>query len=256
MLRKDQLDAPWASSATVDAEEIARFTELAEEWWNPDGKFRAMHDFNPVRRDYILDCIATHFGRHGAEPDGLAGLDVLDVGCGAGLLCEPVAEHGARVVGIDATARNIEVARWHSARQGLSIDYRHTLAADLRQGGESFDVVLNTEVVEHVTDVGQLLADCSALVRPGGIMIVATLNRTLRAYVLAIVGAEYVLGWLPRGTHDWRRFVRPVEISSMLTRDGLQTANVTGVTYNPLRRRWRLSRDISVNYMLRAVRPG
>jgi len=256
MLMKDQLDRPWPTDANVDPAEVRRFAALAEEWWNPDGRFRAMHRFNPVRRNYILDRIAAHFARdHGADA-GFGELRVLDVGCGAGLLCEPLARRGAEVVGIDATARNIEIARWHAAQEGLDIDYRHSLAADVLASGERYDVVLNTEVVEHVVDPGQLMAECSALVRPGGIMVVATLNRTLRAFALAIVGAEYVLNWLPRGTHDWRRFLRPAEISAMLMANGLTTTEVTGVSFNPLARRWRLSGDTGVNYMLLATKPA
>ena len=254
MLMKDRLDQPWSDARSVDPAEIARFTALAEEWWNPNGKFRAIHKFNPVRLAYIADRIADHFDRHGGAGNTFAGLSVLDVGCGAGLLCEPLAERGAAVVGIDATARNIEVARHHAAGEGLSIDYRHCLAEHVRAAGERFDVVLNTEVVEHVADQRLLMATCSELVKPGGIMIVATLNRTIRSFVLAIVGAEYVLRWLPRGTHDWRRFVRPREIDTMISPFGLTTTNVTGVSFNPIAGRWRLSGDTGVNYMLLAER--
>ena len=215
MLTKDQLDDAVMASDTVDPVEIARFTSLAKEWWNPNGKFRAIHKFNPVRRDYILNAISEHFGLKLSGRRALVGLDILDVGCGAGLLCEPLAEQGAHVVGIDATARNADVARLHALEQALPIDYRHCLAEHVRETGERFDVVLNTEVIEHVANPEKLLADCAALVKPGGIMVVATLNRTLRSFVLAIVGAEYILRWLPRGTHDWRRFRRPKEISEI-----------------------------------------
>ena len=252
MLAKDRLDAPWDHARTVDPQEIERFTALAQEWWKPDGKFRAIHKFNPVRREYIVKRIARQFGRDLAKPDPFAGLTVLDVGCGAGLLCEPLAELGAEVVGIDATARNVEVARWHAAERNLSIDYRHCLAEHVVAEGERFDVVLNTEVVEHVYDPAQLMRDCSELVRPGGVMIVATLNRTIRSFVLAIVGAEYVLKWLPKGTHDWRRFLRPGEITAMIGRSGLKTVETVGVSFNPIADRWRLSGDTSVNYMLLA----
>ncbi|MDJ0948840.1 MAG: bifunctional 2-polyprenyl-6-hydroxyphenol methylase/3-demethylubiquinol 3-O-methyltransferase UbiG [Alphaproteobacteria bacterium] len=254
MLVKDHLDQPWPDAATVDPAEVERFTALAEEWWKPDGKFRAMHKFNPVRRDYIVDRIADHFGRDVSADAPFAGLAILDVGCGAGLLCEPLAAHDAHVIGIDATARNVEIARWHAAESGLTVDYRHCLAAHVLEQGERFDVVLNTEVVEHVSDPEQLMKECSALVKPGGIMIVATLSRTLRAFLLAIVGAEYVLRWLPKGTHDWRRFLRPDEISAMVGRHGLETKDVTGVSFNPIADRWRLSGDTGVNYMLLAAK--
>ena len=252
MLAKDRLDPVWDHSRTVDPKEIERFTALAQEWWNPEGKFRAMHKFNPVRRDYIVEQIARHFGRDGTEANGFEGLTILDVGCGAGLLCEPLAQRGAKVVGIDATARNVEIARWHASEQGLGIDYRHCLAEHLVEAGERFDVVLNTEVVEHVADQEQLMKECSDLVRPGGIMVIATLNRTLRSFLLAILGAEYILRWLPKGTHDWRCFVRPREISKMIAKHGLETHETTGVSFNPLRSDWRLSKDTSVNYMLLA----
>jgi len=251
MTVKDRLDAPWDSASTVDPEEIARFTALAEEWWNPRGRFRPIHDFNEVRCGYIIDRITGHFRR---DCDTLDELRILDVGCGAGLICEPLAQRGASVVGIDAAARNIEISKHHSAERGLNIDYRHCLAEHLVSTEAAFDIVLNTEVIEHVADPELLMQACSALVRPGGIMIVATLNRTLRSFLLAIVGAEFVLRWLPRGTHDWRRFLRPQEIAGMIAPQGLAVTVSTGVAYDPLRRRWRLTRDMSVNYMLTAER--
>jgi 2-polyprenyl-6-hydroxyphenyl methylase/3-demethylubiquinone-9 3-methyltransferase len=252
MLSRDRLSQPWPHAKTVDPKEIARFTDLAEEWWKPNGKFRPIHRFNPVRRNYILDRIVEHFQRERDRDTALATLRILDVGCGAGLLCEPLAERGAKVVGIDASAKNIEVARWHAAQSGLDIDYRHCLAEHVLGTGETFDVVLNTEVVEHVADPGQLMKECSELVKPDGVMIVATINRTLRSFVLAIVGAEYVLKWLPKGTHDWRRFLRPDEIRRMIEHHGLKINGLTGVSFNPVSGNWRLSRDLSVNYMLLA----
>lgn len=254
MLTKDRLDQPWPRANTVDPNEIARFTALAEEWWNPAGRFRVMHRFNPVRRDYIVERIARHFRRDTTNAACFAGLRILDVGCGAGLLCEPLAERGAEVVGIDATARNVEIARWHAAERGLTVDYRHCLAEHLTETGERFDVVLNTEVVEHVADPEQLMSQCCDLVSPGGLLIIATLNRTLRAFLLAIVGAEYVLKWLPKGTHDWRRFLRPGEVRAMIGRNGLDTGEVVGVSFNPIANRWRLSNNSSVNYMLLATK--
>jgi 2-polyprenyl-6-hydroxyphenyl methylase/3-demethylubiquinone-9 3-methyltransferase len=254
MLVKDRLDKPWNYSNNVDNHEIERFTALAEEWWNPNGKFCVIHKFNPVRRDFIISRIAEHFARDVSGAFPFAGITVLDVGCGAGLLCEPLADRGAKVVGIDATTRNIEIARWHAVQSNLLIDYRHCLTEDVKQTGQRFDVVLNTEVVEHVTDPHRLLADCSKLVKPGGIMIVATLSRTLKSYLLAIVGAEYVLKWLPKGTHDWKRFLRPKEISNMIEPYGLETVLVTGVSFSFFSNRWCLSKDTSVNYMLLAAK--
>ncbi len=252
MLMKDRLDQTWNHARTVDPKEIERFTALAAEWWNPNGKFRTIHKFNPVRRDYIVTQIARHFRRDVDGDEPFAGLRILDVGCGAGLLCEPLAKLGATVVGIDATARNIEIARWHAAENDLALDYRHCLAEHVLETGERFDVVLNTEVVEHVADPEQLMRECCDLVLPGGILIVATLSRTLRAFLLAIIGAEYVLRWLPKGTHDWRRFLKPAEVRAMIEPHGFSAKDLTGVSYNPLRGRWRLSGDTSVNYMLLA----
>lgn len=254
MLSRDRISQPWPHAKTLDPEEVARFTALAEEWWNPNGKFRPMHKFNPVRRDYIFDRIVKHFDRDIDGDDSLSGLRILDVGCGAGLLCEPLAERGSEVVGIDAAARNLEIARWHAKKNNLDIDYRHCLAEHILEAGETFDVVLNTEVVEHVADPQQLMKDCSLLVRPGGILIVATINRTLRSFALAIMVAEYVLKWLPKGTHDWRRFLRPGEVCSMIESSGLEINGLTGVSFNPVFDRWRLSNNVSVNYMVLAAK--
>jgi 2-polyprenyl-6-hydroxyphenyl methylase/3-demethylubiquinone-9 3-methyltransferase len=253
MLSRDVLSEPWPRSKTVDPEEIARFTAMAEEWWNPDGKFRPIHKFNPVRCAFVVDTLARHFSRNREDQAALAGIRILDVGCGAGLLSEPLAERGAGVVGIDPTARNIEIARWHAAQKGIGIEYRHCLAEHVLADGECFDAVLNTEVVEHVADPAQLMKECSGLIKPGGILVVATINRTLRSFALAIVGAEYLLSWLPKGTHDWRRFLRPNEIMGMLQAHGLDSTGTTGVSFNPVTGRWRLSGDTSVNYMLVAT---
>lgn len=254
MIVKDQLDRPWNGSRTVDPREVARFSALAEEWWRPDGRFRPIHRFNATRRSFILDRIARHFGRDLAAERPLAGLKVVDIGCGAGLLCEPVAEQGADVLGIDAAARNIAIARHHAAENGVSVRYRHCLAEHLLADRERFDVVLNTEVVEHVADQEAFIAQCGALVKPGGLTVVATLNRTLRSFLLGIVAAEYLLGWLPKGTHDWRRFVTPAELKLMLAANGLSPREVVGVACNPITRNWRISPSPAVNYMLLAER--
>jgi 2-polyprenyl-6-hydroxyphenyl methylase/3-demethylubiquinone-9 3-methyltransferase len=242
---------------TVDDAEVAKFAAMAEEWWDPDGKFRPLHKFNPVRLEYLRDQIAAHFKRDPRADRPFAGLTILDVGCGGGLLTEPMARLGATVTGIDATERNIEIARLHANRMALPIDYRFAAAGDLAHDDSQFDVVLNMEVIEHVADREAFLADCAALVRPGGLMFLATLNRTTKAYVLAIVGAEYVMRWLPRGTHDWRRFVRPSELASPLRAAGMSLTELTGVTYNPIKDDWGLSqRDLDVNYIAVALKPG
>ncbi|BBK36231.1 ubiquinone biosynthesis O-methyltransferase [Allostella sp. ATCC 35155] len=242
--------------STVDPAEVARFAAIADEWWDPDGKFRPLHRFNPVRLEWLRNRIAARFGRATGDLRPLAGLRLLDIGCGGGLLAEPMARLGAVVTGIDAAERNVEVARIHAERMGLAIDYRFATAEELVAAGERFDVVLNMEVVEHVADRDAFLDACSALVAPGGLMAIATLNRTAKAWLLAIAGAEYVLGWLPRGTHEWRKFVRPSEIVAALRRNGLSVAAMTGVAYDPLRARWTLApRDLDVNYMLAATRP-
>jgi 2-polyprenyl-6-hydroxyphenyl methylase/3-demethylubiquinone-9 3-methyltransferase len=239
---------------SVDPVEIARFAALAEEWWDPQGKFRPLHKFNPVRLEFIRDSLAGHFGRDPFKARPLASLRLLDIGCGGGLVAEPMARLGAHVSAIDAAERNIHVARLHAEQAGLAIDYRHAAAEDLAAAGESFDIVLSLEVVEHVADLESFLAACAALLRPGGALVVATINRTPQAFMLAIVGAEYVLRWLPRGTHDWRKFVRPSELAAPLRRHNLAVRKMIGISYSPLADEWRASDDLSVNYMALAVK--
>jgi 2-polyprenyl-6-hydroxyphenyl methylase/3-demethylubiquinone-9 3-methyltransferase len=237
-------------SVSVDPDEIARFAALADDWWDPAGRFRPLHQFNPVRLRFIRDRLIRHFRRDPAALEPFAGLRVLDIGCGGGLVAEPMARLGASVVGIDATARNVEVARLHAARSGLAIDYRCATAEALAAAGERFDAILNLEVVEHVAALEPFIDACGAVAAPGGAMIVATLNRTAKAWALAIVGAEYVLGWLPRGTHRWEKFVRPSELAAALRHGGFEIGELTGVGYNPLAGEWSLSRDLAVNYMV------
>jgi 2-polyprenyl-6-hydroxyphenyl methylase/3-demethylubiquinone-9 3-methyltransferase len=239
---------------TIDEAEVERFSAMAAEWWNPSGKFRPLHKFNPVRLAYIRDQVAARFGRDHNAALPFDGLRFLDIGCGGGLLCEPMARLGAAVVGVDPSETNIEVAKLHAAESRVSIDYRASTAEDLADAGEKFDVVLNMEVVEHVADVGLFVARCAEMVRPGGLMFVATINRTMKAWGLAIVGAEYVLGWLPKGTHQYEKLVRPEELEKALTEAGMTIADRTGVTYNPLADRWAQSKDMDVNYMLLAER--
>lgn len=241
-----------SKGASVDPEEIAKFSALAEAWWDPDGEFRPLHRLNPVRLNFIAENLAARRGRDPRAEQPLHGLTILDVGCGGGLLCEPLARLGARLTGIDASASNVRIARLHAAEEGLEIDYRHTAAEDLAAGAERYDAVLAMEVVEHVADVAVFLEACAALVKPGGLMVAATLNRTAKAFVLAILGAEYLLRWLPRGTHDWNRFLRPSELAGHLRAHELTVEEITGVAYNPLTASWRLDRDLDVNYMVLA----
>ena len=237
---------------SVDKDEVARFSALADQWWDPGGKFRPLHKFNPVRLAYIKERICARFDRQPTDPVPLAGLTLLDIGCGGGLIAEPMCRLGANVTGADASATNIEVARLHAERSGLKIDYRAMTAEDLVAEGATFDVVLNLEVVEHVADVPLFLGACAQLVAPGGLMVVATLNRTLKAFALAIVGAEYVLGWLPRGTHQWNKFLTPDELIAHLDEAGMNVTDRTGLVFNPLADRWSRSTDTDVNYMVTA----
>jgi 2-polyprenyl-6-hydroxyphenyl methylase/3-demethylubiquinone-9 3-methyltransferase len=240
------------SATTIDRDEVARFSRLAGQWWDTRGPMAALHKFNPVRVAYIRDGLARHFGRDAARLDSLAGLRMLDIGCGGGILCEPLARLGALVAGADPAENNIAVAQHHAAQAGLTIDYRATSAEALAEAGESFDVVLAMEVVEHVADVGLFIGSAAAMVKPGGLLFVATLNRTIKSFALAIVGAEYVLRWLPRGTHQWDKFVTPNELEIAIEQSGLETVDQTGVIYNLLADRWQLSSDMDVNYMITA----
>lgn len=244
------------SQTTINEAEIAKFTAMAEEWWDPRGKFKPLHKFNPVRLSYIRERLIAHFGKDGTLMRPLEGLTILDVGCGGGLLCEPLTRLGATVTGIDAAERNIAIARIHAEQSGLSIDYRATTSEALVAAGARFDVVLNMEVVEHVDNVPLYMKSCADLVKPGGLMFTATINRTARAFALAIVGAEYVLGWLPKGTHDWKKFLTPEEIRSLLTRNGLVVTDETGVVFNPFADEWRAAPDMGINYMILAARPA
>ena len=242
-------------AASVDPQEIEKFTAMAESWWDPAGKFAPLHRLNPVRLRFIRDRLCAHFNTEPAGTRPLEGLHILDIGCGGGLLCEPLTRLGARMTGIDAAEKNIQVAKLHAEQSGLSIDYRHAAAETLAAAGETFDAVLNMEVVEHVADVEGFLATSGQLVAPGGATVIATLNRTAKSFALAIVGAEYVMRWLPRGTHDWRKFLRPSEVAAGLRRGGLDVLEVIGVAYSPLTATWRLSQDLDVNYMIFAAKP-
>jgi len=242
------------SSPTLDREEVARFAKLGGEWWDPHGPFKPLHRINPVRLTYLRDQLCAHFGRDPKQGKSLEGLSLLDIGCGGGLVCEPLARLGAKVTGIDPGAESIDAAKAHAAAGGLAIDYQAATAEELAARGQSYDAVLLLEVVEHVPDVPALLKAIAPLVRPGGLMILSTLNRTLKAYALAIVGAEYILRWLPIGTHQWERFVTPGELRSALAGAGLMLTDTTGMIYDPFADEWRLGRDTDVNYFATATR--
>jgi 2-polyprenyl-6-hydroxyphenyl methylase/3-demethylubiquinone-9 3-methyltransferase len=242
------------TNGTVDAQEIEHFAARAQSWWDPEGTFRPLHRLNPTRLSFIRDRLLPHFGRESSALSPFAGLSLLDIGCGGGLICEPMARLGFRVVGIDADDSAIAVARGHAEEAGLAIDYRVSRAESLADGGERFDAVLGLEIIEHVANSALFFAALGGLVQPGGAFIGATINRTLPAFALAVVGAEYVLRWLPRGTHDWRKFVRPSEFVLGLRRNGFRISELTGVSYDFLRKEWRLSPDLDVNYMIVALR--
>lgn len=243
------------TAPSLDAEEVAKFSKLAAEWWDPQGKFAVLHKFNPVRLAYIRDHVTARFARdpHGRKP--FEGLALLDIGCGGGLLSEPMARLGADVVAIDPSATNIATARVHAEEAGLTIDYRVATAEELA-AGEEFDVVLNMEVIEHVVDPAAFVKVCGALLKPGGLLFVATLNRTLKSFAFAIIGAEYVLGWLPRGTHHWEKFISPEELNRFLAAAGLKAVDSAGVIFNPFTGNWTRSSDTDVNYMTVADKPG
>ena len=246
--------APRAPS--IDPAEIEKFRAMAGEWWSATGKFAPLHKFNPVRIAYIRDRLVRAFGRNPEARRPLEGVRVLDVGCGGGLVSEPLARLGAAVTGIDAGEANIKAASLHAASMDVSVDYRVGAVEGLIAAGEApYDAVLSLEVVEHVVDPAAFLRDCAQLVRPGGQIVVATLNRTLRAYALAVVGAEHILRWLPPGTHDWKKFVTPEEVRAALTGAGLTVQETRGVSYSPLTDRWSLSGDTGVNYMVAALAP-
>ncbi|WP_305969996.1 MULTISPECIES: bifunctional 2-polyprenyl-6-hydroxyphenol methylase/3-demethylubiquinol 3-O-methyltransferase UbiG [unclassified Mameliella] len=243
-------------TTTVDASEIAKFEAMAAEWWDPHGKFKPLHMMNPVRLDYITSQIAAEFDRDltGAQP--FAGLRIMDIGCGGGLLSEPMARLGADVVGVDAAERNIPVAQTHAAQSGLQIDYRHTTAEAMAEAGERFDVVLNMEVVEHVADPLAYLTACRQLLKPGGLHICSTINRNPKSFAVAIVGAEYVMRWLPKGTHEWAKFITPDELYELMRQAGLEPVDRKGFVFNPISWAWSVSdRDLSVNYVTAALNP-
>lgn len=250
-------DAPEKlSRPSVDPEEIEKFSRMAAEWWDPDSKFKPLHKFNPARLTYIRDAMLEHFGREpGDKP--LSGLKLLDIGCGGGLIAEPMARLGAGVTAVDAAEANIKTATVHAEEQGLEIDYRHGTAEQLLEEGDAqFDVVLNLEVVEHVANPDQFLKDCAKLLKPGGIMVVGSINRTSKAFVFAIFGAEWVMRWLPRGTHRFEKLIKPDEVRAALSSEGMDVRPANGVSYNPLQDEFEITSDASVNYLMVATKAG
>ncbi len=242
------MTSPTPSAPSIDPAEVEKFSRMAAEWWDPAGKFAPLHKFNPVRLQFIRETVAGHFGRTGLRP--FEGLNLLDIGCGGGLLAEPMARLGFAVTGADASEKNIKTAMTHAAASGIGIDYRVTTAESLAESGPAFDVVLNMEVVEHVADLPGYLNACGRLVKPGGLMFVATLNKTLKSLALAKIGVEYVLRWLPPGTHDRNRFVEPARLTGLLKDAGLTVRKTQGVSFDPLSWSWHLSGDLDVNYMV------
>ena len=236
-------------STTINKEEIQKFSDLAEEWWDVNGKFKPLHMFNPIRIEYIIENIKKHFKISQNEPSFLEGLNILDIGCGGGLISEPMARLGANVTGIDASKKNINIAQIHSKRSGLKINYI-TASPENLSNKEKFDIILNLEIVEHVDNVNLYIKSCSQLLKKNGLMFTATLNRSFISYVKAIIGAEYILRWLPIGTHDWNKFIKPEELENFLSQEEFSTKDIKGLKFNPFLKKWKRSNDLSVNYII------
>ena len=239
--------------STINKEEIQKFSNLAEEWWDVNGKFKPLHMFNPIRIEYIIENIKNHFKITKNKPNFLDGLNILDIGCGGGLISEPMARLGANVTGIDASKKNINIAQIHSKKSGLKINYL-TASPESLNYKEKFDIILNLEIVEHVEDLQLYLKSCSRLLKKNGIMFTATLNRTFTSFIKAILGAEYVLRWLPIGTHDWNKFVKPEELESLITNLNFQIKDVKGLEFKPISRKWVRSENLSVNYIMSSIK--
>ena len=244
-----------ASQFSKDPEEVAKFEAMAEEWWDPNGKFKPLHMLNPCRLDYIIEMIRTEFGCDPQKAMPFNGLNILDIGCGGGLLCEPMARLGANVVGVDAAQRNIPIAVAHAKQSNLTIDYRHGTAEEVLTGDEKFDVILNMEVVEHVADPLSYIKTCEALLKNGGMMLCSTINRNTKSFLMAIIGAEYVMRWLPKGTHEWSKFFKPSELENIIEQAGLEMVDKKGFVFNPISWQWSISdKDLSVNYVTTSVK--
>ena len=240
-------------STTINKDEIQKFSRLADEWWDVNGKFKPLHMFNPIRIEYITDKIKNHFKLKSEKSNFLEGLNILDIGCGGGLISEPMARLGAKVTGIDASEKNINIAKLHSKRNGLKIDYLKNSPENLSDF-EKFDIILNLEVVEHVDDINLYIQSCYKLLKKNGLMFTATLNRSFTSYIKAIIGAEYVLRWLPIGTHDWNKFIKPEELENLLTREKFFTLDIKGLKFNPFLKKWKKSKDLSVNYIVSSLK--
>tara|TARA_B100000989_G_scaffold298310_1_gene287027 strand:- start:1744 stop:2472 length:729 start_codon:yes stop_codon:yes gene_type:complete len=240
-------------SSTINKEEIQKFSKLAEEWWDLNGKFKPLHMFNPIRIEYITDKIKKKFKLQNQKGNYLKGLDILDIGCGGGLISEPLARLGAKVTGIDASKKNIVVAKLHAKKNGLPINYINISPENLKDI-EKFDIILNLEIVEHVNDVNLYIKSCYKLLKKNGLMFTATLNRSFISYIKAIIGAEYILRWLPIGTHDWNKFIKPEELESLLSKEKFSTFDVKGLKFNPFLNKWKKSNDLSVNYIITSIR--
>ena len=238
---------------TINKEEIQKFSELASEWWNPEGKFKPLHMFNPIRIEYILEKIKDHFNIKNQNGNILKGLNILDIGCGGGLISEPMCRLGANVTGIDASEKNIKVAKLHSAKSKLKINYQ-TKSPEQLDASEKFDIILNLEIVEHVDNVKLYLESCNSLLKNNGLMFTATLNRTIVSYIKAIIGAEYILRWLPIGTHDWNKFIKPEELELLLAENSFSTKEVKGLEFNPFLRKWKKSNNLTVNYIICSIK--
>ncbi len=236
-------------STTINKEEIQKFSKLADEWWDVNGKFKPLHMFNPIRIEYITETIKKYFKITKDKPDFLEGLNILDIGCGGGLISEPMSRLGAKVTGIDASEKNIKIAKLHSEKNGLQINYLNTSPENFKEL-EKFDIILNLEIVEHVEDVNLYIKSCNKLLKKKGLMFTATLNRSFISYVKAIIGAEYILRWLPIGTHDWNKFLKPEELENFLTKEDFSTLDIKGLKFNPFLKKWKRSNDLSVNYII------
>jgi 2-polyprenyl-6-hydroxyphenyl methylase/3-demethylubiquinone-9 3-methyltransferase len=241
-------------NSTVDAAEVSRFAAIADTWWDASGEFRPLHKLNPTRIAFIRDHVATHFSRDITKDRPFEGLTFLDVGCGGGLLCEPLCRLGGTVTGIDAAQESLGVAQHHATQSGLDINYRRILPEEILKEAQQFDVIINMEVVEHVADVDQFLHICGLLVKPGGVMVASTINRTVKSLALAKIGAEYILRWVPAGTHDWRKFIKPSELAKGLRLPGIEFQDIKGMTYSPSKNKWCLSADLDVNYIVFATK--
>ena len=242
-------------NTTIDPIEYEKFSKMAEEWWNPSGKFKALHKFNPKRIEFIRDRLVNHFSLDANAKKPLNKIDILDIGCGGGLLSEPMSKLGANVTGIDIVERNINIAKAHSNEENLNIEYKVSTAENLLNENVQFDAILNMEVIEHVSDLNLFIESCEKLLKKDGILFFATLNRNINSFGLAIIGAEYILGWLPKGTHDWKKFITPEELKIIFRSSGLNISEIVGMKYNPIYDNWYISEDTSVNYLGTAIKP-